>query len=440
MQTLGLSAAAVEAVGEHSGEPSWMRERRREAWRLYEALPLPDPTSEAWRRTDISGLRLDGLRVPLDGVEPEQKEGLPSVLAPALGGEEPAGLLVQRDGQTVQAALQEAVARQGVLFLDLDRATAQVPELVRQHFLSLVSPHELKFRALHVALRRGGTLLYVPPGVEVARPLVSASWVDTPGALLAPHTLLVAGEGSRVTLVDLFASEEMEAQTVVSGAVELVVGDGAQVRYVAFQHWGVNVWEFGLIRAHLGRDATLASLVAGFGGSLVKTDVESKLQGPGAQSEMLGLYFASDRQHFDYHTLQEHLAAHTLSDLLYKGAVKDRGRTVFAGLIRVHPGAQKTNAFQSNRNLLLNAGARSDSIPKLEIMANDLRCTHGSATSRLNDEQLFYLMSRGLRRQQAVQMVVDGFFAEVLDRIPLERLRQQVQEEIAGKIAESSQG
>ncbi|MDQ7850775.1 MAG: SufD family Fe-S cluster assembly protein, partial [Armatimonadota bacterium] len=122
-----------------------------------------------------------------------------------------------------------------------------------------------------------------------------------------------------------------------------------------------------------------------------------------------------------------------------KGAVKDRGRTVFAGLIRVHPGAQKTNAFQSNRNLLLNAGARSDSIPKLEIMANDLRCTHGSATSRLNDEQLFYLMSRGLRRQQAVQMVVDGFFAEVLDRIPLERLRQQVQEEIAGKIAESSQ-
>ncbi|MDR7540357.1 MAG: SufD family Fe-S cluster assembly protein, partial [Armatimonadota bacterium] len=247
MQTLGLSAAAVEAVGEHSGEPSWMRERRREAWRLYEALPLPDPTSEAWRRTDISGLRLDGLRVPLDGVEPEQKEGLPSVLAAALGGEEPAGLLVQRDGQTVQAALQEAVARQGVLFLDLDRATAQVPELVRQHFLSLVSPHELKFRALHVALRRGGTLLYVPPGVEVARPLVSASWVDTPGALLAPHTLLVAGEGSRVTLVDLFASEETEAQTVVSGAVELVVGDGAQVRYVAFQHWGVNVWEFGLI-------------------------------------------------------------------------------------------------------------------------------------------------------------------------------------------------
>jgi len=444
MQALALSAAAVEAVGERSGEPDWMRERRREAWRLYEALPLPDPASEAWRRTDISGLRLEELRVPLNGAGPEHEKpeaAPPQVLAAALGAaEDRAGLLVQRDGQTMQAGLEEEAAAQGVLFLDLDQAASKAPELVRQHFLSLIRPDELKLRALHAALRRGGTFLYVPPGVEVTRPLVSVSWVDTPGTLLAPHTLLVAGEGSRVTLVDLFASAGMDAQTVVSGAVELVVGDGAQVRYVAFQDWGTNVWEFGLIRARLGRDATLASLVAGFGGSLVKTDVESKLQGRGAQSEMLGLYFASDRQHYDYHTLQEHLAAHTSSDLLYKGAVKDRGRTVFAGLIRVHPGAQKTNAFQSNRNLLLNAGAKSDSIPKLEIMANDLRCTHGSATSRLNDEHLFYLMSRGLRRQQAVQMVVDGFFAEVLDRIPLEQLRQRVQEEIAGKIAESSQG
>ncbi len=442
MNAQGLPlAAAVEAVGEHSGEPRWMRELRREAWRLYEGLPLPAPTSEAWRRTDISGLRLEALRVPVDGVGPQREAALPPALAAALSGaEERAGLLLQRDGQTVEASLDEAAARRGVLFLDLDQAARQAPELVRQHFLSLVRPDELKFRALHAALRRGGTFLYVPPGVEVARPLLSACWVDTPGALLAPHTLLVAGEGSRVTLVDLFASADMGEQTVVSGAVELVVGNGAQVRYVAFQHWGINVWEFGLIRARLERDAALASLVAGFGGSLVKTDVESKLQGPGAQSEMLGLYFAGDGQHFDYHTLQEHLAAHTSSDLLYKGAVKDRGRTVFAGLIRVHPGAQKTNAFQANRNLLLNAGAKSDSIPKLEIMANDLRCTHGSATSRLNDEHIFYLMSRGLRRQQAVQMVVDGFFAEVLDRIPLERLRQRVQEEIAAKIAESSQG
>jgi Fe-S cluster assembly protein SufD len=435
-RTAELSLAAVEAASERTGEPAWMRERRREAWRTYEGLPLPDSKSEEWRRTDISGLRLEAFRPVLDGTAPGAA-GLPPHLGTAVTApEERAGLLAQRDGHTVQSALDEAVQRQGVLFLDLDQAVRQVPDLVREHFLSLVSPDELKFRALHAALRRGGTFLYVPPGVEVALPLVSGTWVDTPGAAVFPHTLLVAGAGSKVTLIELFGSPDFDRQTLVAGAAELVVQDGAQVQYVSFQEWCANVWEFGLVRGRLGRDASVRSLIVAFGGALTKTDVETKLAGPGAQSEMLGLYFADGSQHFAYHTLQEHLAPHTLSDLLYKGAVKDRGRTVFAGLIRVHPGAQKTNAFQSNRNLILNSGAKSDSIPKLEIMANDLRCTHGSATSRLNEEHLFYLMSRGLRREQAVQMVVDGFFAEVLDKVSLPRLAERMQQEIAGKIAE----
>ncbi len=430
-----ISREAVEAISARTGEPVWMREQRLAAWGLYESLPLPDPTQEEWRRTDISGLRLDGLRALVDGTGPVAA-ALPPRAAALAGGEERAGLLVQRDGRTVQHVLDEAAQRQGVLFLDLDQAVRQAPDLVREHFLSVIRPDELKFRALHAALRTGGTFLYVPPGVEVTLPLVTSTWLNTPGAGLFPHTLLVAGEGSRVTFLDVFGSDDMSRQTVVSNAAELILRDGAQVRYVAFQDWGANVWEFGLIRARLGRDAALHSLIVAFGGSLVKTDIESKLEGPGSQSEMLGLYFGDGTQHFDFHTLQEHLAPHTLSDLLYKGAVKDRARTVFAGLIRVHPGGQKTNAFQSNRNLILNTGAKSDSIPKLEIMANDLRCTHGSATSRLNDEHLFYLMSRGLTRRQAVQMVVDGFFAEVFDRVPLPRLGEQMQQEIGRKIAE----
>ncbi len=431
-----ISRAAVESIAERTGEPAWMRERRLEAWRLYESLPLPEPKSEEWRRTDISGLRLDALRVVADGPGPAVA-GLPMPIAGAVADpEERAGLLAQRNGSTLQSTLDDAARAQGVLFMDLDRAAREAPDLVRENFLSIARPDELKFRALHTALRRGGTFLYVPPGVEVALPLVSTTWVDAPGAGVFPHTLLVAAAGSKVTLIDLFGSPDFDRQTVVAGAAELIVQDGAQVRYVAFQDWGAKVWEFGLVRAHLGRDAALSSLVVAFGGSLIKTDVESKLQGPGAHSEMLGLYFGDGTQHFDFHTLQEHLAPHTLSDLLYKGAVKDQARTVFAGLIRVHPGAQKTNAFQSNRNLILNSGAKSDSIPKLEIMANDLRCTHGSATSRINDEHLFYLMSRGLTRRQAVQMVVDGFFAEVLDRVPLARLGERMQQEIARKNAE----
>ncbi len=434
-QSAELTRGAVEIVSERSGDPAWMREQRLAAWGLYESLPLPAATLEEWRRTDISGLQLPALRLALNGAGPAAAE-MPPSLAAVAGAEERAGFLVQRGGQTQHHALTESIRQQGVHFGDLDEAIRQSPDLVREHFLSVVRPDELKFRALHTALRRGGTFLYVPPGVEVALPLVSATWLDTPGGGLFPHTLVVAGEGSKVTLLDLFGSPDFDRQTLSSGISELVVGPGAQVRYVALQDWGSNVWELGIIRAHVARDASLHSLVVGFGGSLVKTDVEVKLQGPGAHSEMLGLYFGQGAQHYDYHTLQEHLAPSTLSDLLYKGAVKDRARTVFAGLIRVHPGAQKTNAFQSNRNLILNTGAKSDSIPKLEIMANDLRCTHGSATSRLNEEHLFYLMSRGLTRRQATQMVVDGFFAEVFDRVPLTGLAEWMQQEIGRKIAE----
>jgi len=214
-----------------------------------------------------------------------------------------------------------------------------------------------------------------------------------------------------------------------------MVRPGAQFRYVVSQEWGAPMWEAGsLIRARVERDATLNGLVVALGGSLVKFDVESQLVGTGASSEMLGLYFGAGRQHIDIHTLQQHQAPNTLSDLLYKGAVKDTARSVFAGLIRVDWGAQKTNAFQANRNLILSEGARSDSIPKLEIMANDLRCTHGSATSRLNEEHIFYLMSRGLSRDTATRLIVEGFLADVFDRIPLERVRAHVEKAITEKL------
>jgi Fe-S cluster assembly protein SufD len=204
---------------------------------------------------------------------------------------------------------------------------------------------------------------------------------------------------------------------------------------VTVQEWGRNVVEVGILRSMLARDATFHNLVVGFGGKVVKTNVESILAGPGATSEMLGLIFADGTQHYDVHTLQEHRAPHTMSDLLYKNAVKDQARSVFSGMIRVQHGAQKTNAFQANRNLILSEGAKADSIPNLEIMANDLRCTHGSATSRLNEEHLFYLMSRGLARGQAVRMVVEGFFAELWDRVPLERFRQRLQQDIETRMA-----
>ncbi|MDR7555930.1 MAG: Fe-S cluster assembly protein SufD [Armatimonadota bacterium] len=426
-----LDPAALEAASRQANDPAWMRERRDAAWAAAMRLPHPaEVWPEEWRRTDTSGLDLAAVGL---ATEPG---ALPPESAAVGGPDERAGLLVAADGRAV-VEVEAALRDRGVIFSDLAGAVAAHPELVREYFLRTVPEVDRhRFRALHAALWTGGVFLYVPPGVEVALPLVAHTWLSAAGAAIFPHTVVVAAPGSRVTVVELFGSADGAARQVATAVAELVVQDGAQVRYVAVRDWAAPMWEVGsLVRARVGRDAAVHSLVVGLGGGLLKVDVEAYLDGPGASAEMLGLYFAADGQHMDFHTLQEHAAPHTTSDLLYKGAVRDTAKTVFAGLIRVQWGAQKTNAFQSNRNLILSAGARADSIPKLEIMANDLRCTHGSATSRLHEDHIFYLMSRGLTRAQAVRMIVEGFFADVFDRIPVERLRAYLQARIADKMA-----
>ena len=457
----GFSREGVLALSERLGEPAWMREFRLAAWETFERLPWPAPADPEWRRTDPTMFRLEGIRPFADA----PAGALPASLQQVVDAwQAPAGLLLQRNSQGVRSQLDPGAARRGVVFTDLHTALRERGDLIREYFMTTcVRPDETKFRALHAALWSGGALLYVPDGVEITAPLVSLAWIDADGVGVFPHLLVIAGPSSKVTLITGAASPpgewppsrgsgwpgsstdghgpaRVEGQAFADPVTELILRDGAQIRLVTLQEWGSNVAEIGIIRSVLARDAELRSLLVGFGGKVVKTNVESILDGPGATSEMLGLVFGDSRQHFDLHTLQEHRAPHTLSDLLYKNAVKDRARSVFSGMIRVLPGAQKTNAFQANRNLILSEGAKADSIPNLEIMANDLRCTHGSATSRLNEEHLFYLMSRGLARAQAVRMVVEGFFAELLDRVPLDDLRARLQWEIEQKMAEDADG
>ncbi len=442
--TAALSRDVVDRLSDAAGEPAWLRTRRLEAWDAFVRLPLPSPTDEEWRRTDLSGLALDALR-PLPPFVGTQKGRPPASLMRLVGDPAAAaGLRLVVDGVQVQSRLASDLVKSGVIFMSLPEAVAAHPDLVRQYLGSVVRDDESKFRALHAALWTGGTFLYVPKNVEIDLQLVSGTWLDRDGVAHTPHTLVVAEERSRVTLVELSGSgdgmglrrEPAPARTLVNHVVELIPKAGAQIRYVSLQDWGRNVWEIGMVRAVLERDATVHSLMVAFGAGLVKTNVESRLVGQGSTSEMLGVLFGDGTQHFDYHTLQEHAAPNTTSDLLYKGALKDTARSVFAGLIRADYGAQKTNAFQLNRNLILSEGARADSMPKLEIMANDLRCTHGASTSRLNEDQIFYLMSRGLTRSTAVRMMVDGFFAEIFDRIPLDLIRQLLGEAIERKMAE----
>lgn len=426
------SRSLVEQLSAASGEPGWLRERRLKAWEAFVRLPLPSATDEEWRRTDVSALDLDAF-----GVLPHRTgDGqAPAGLARLIGdGGRHDGLRLTVNGVEIQSQLGQGLAQQNVVFSSLSDAVRTHPELVRPYLGSVVRDDESKFRALHGALWSGGTFLYVPKGVEVGLQLITGSWLDRDGVAFLPHTLVVAEERSRVTLVEVFGSADGAARTFVNHAVELIPKPGAQIRYVNLQDWGRHLWEFGVVRMILERDATVNSLLVAFGAALVKTNVESRLVGQGSTSEMLGIAFGDGTQHFDYHTLQEHVAPNTTSDLLYKGVLKDKARSVFSGLIRADYGAQKTNAFQLNRNLILSDGARADSMPKLEIMANDLRCTHGASTSRLNEDQIFYLMSRALPRSVAVRMMVDGFLAEIFDRIPLELVRQRLSETVARKM------
>jgi Fe-S cluster assembly protein SufD len=436
-QTGGLLAKAADVL-RRTGEPVWLTERREAAWQAFNRLPQPQEVyPEEWRRTDISGLDLDGF-TPVRRSPGATAAAAPEEFAAFSGTDaDRAGLLIHVDGAYTARGLSDEARRRGVLFMDLSDAATSHPDLVREHLFSTLGDEfdRHRFRALHAALLSTGTLVHIPKGVEVALPFVAQTWLGVPGGAVFPHTLIVADEGSKGTLVDVYASTASGARTFACGMTELVLRPGSQFRYVMSQEWGAPMWEAGsLIRARVERDATLNGLVVALGGSLVKFDVESQLIGAGASSEMLGLYFGAGRQHIDIHTLQQHRAPSTFSDLLYKGAVKDTAHSVFAGLIRVDWGAQKTNAFQANRNLILSEGARSDSIPKLEIMANDLRCTHGSATSRLNEEHIFYLMSRGLSRDQATRLIVEGFLADVFDRIPLERVRAHVEQAITEKL------
>jgi Fe-S cluster assembly protein SufD len=434
----GFSREAVEALSRHKGEPDWMRQFRLRAWETYEQLPMPARTDEEWRRTDLTLVRqqLPTYRPwaePATGEEAmRQAEALSAALA---GGDQRAGLLVQHNSTAIRAELDHEWRARGVILTDLDTAVREHPELVQRYFMTDCVPvHASKFVALHAAFWSGGTLLYVPRGVEMTLPVQAITVADQPGLGLFVHSLVVLEPTSRVTFIESVGSGEAHGDGFASDVSELIVGDGANLRCIRLQEWGPRVQNFSTQRVQLGRDASINWLVVTLGGQLSRADVQAFLNGPGSSAEMLGLFFGDGRQHFDHHTMQVHNAPSAGSDLLFKGTLNDSARSVFSGLIQVAPGAQKTDAYQLNRNLLLSDKARADSIPNLEIQANDVRCTHGASVGPVDPNHLFYLMSRGLSRAEATRMIVDGFFEPVVARIPLEGVRERLWASIEQKM------
>ncbi len=433
---LGFSQETFEALLEaRAGEPDWMRDRRRDSFHVLLDTPLPTRTDEAWRRTDFGALKLNEVEVVMPEADGKSAlRGAPKSIKDAMSGKGASGTLVSADGQVVTSTLDAELARRGVIFCDIETALKNHSDLLEPLFMTnVVKPNDGYFAALHGAFWQGGTFLYIPRGVAVPLPLRAAMWNKNRPSSFS-HTLIVLEADTRAVLIDEYASATDDRQAFNNSAIEIVVGDGAQLDYVNWQDRGRNVYSFTHERARVMRDATLHWILAGLGTKLTKSFIDAVLAGQGSTALMSGVYFVDGKQHLDYDTEQNHLVPHTRSDLLYKGALKDEARSVWQGNIHVYPGAQRTDAYQANRNLALSHTARADSIPGLEIEADDVRCTHGAAVSQIDKEEVFYLMSRGIPLLLAEQMIVNGFFQPVLDRIPMDSVRARLEASFAAKM------
>ena len=398
-----------------NSHPTYFRERQQAAWEKFKQLPMPARTDEAWRFSDIKALDLSAYR-RADAVSDEEKAAL---LKRSTGLAETAGRMVfANDRLLTQEFHGDALRAKGVLWMPLEQAIAEQRELIEKHFMregALIG--SAKFSALHESQVRNGTFIFVPHGVEIALPIECFHWSQGEGAAVFPHTLIIAEPMSRVTVVDSFQSASDEPGLAV-GSNDIIVGDGAKVTYVAAQQWNRATLAFHLNNTTVARDAHALALSLNLGGRYTRTEAVSHLRGAGGRSDMLSITSAEGSQWVDQRTLQIHEAPNTASDLLYKNALNDQSRTIFTGLIRVDPGAHKTDAYQKVRNLLLTDEAESNSAPGLEIEADDVRCSHGATTGQVDAEELFYLLSRGIPLREAQRLVVFGFLNEVTERLP----------------------
>lgn len=423
----------IPALAKNWIGPAFLREYRERAWSEYKSLPMPTIRDEAWRRTDIRTLDVSRFTLPkanLINKLPPTPHWLLKPLIDKMHG----GQVVLRPDRA-ETNLDESLVKQGVIFTDLHTAELKYPDLLANIIGQVVKSDEGRFAAMTAAFESYGVLLFVPSGVQMKIPLHSVIWGPGEGLAYFSHIMVWLEPGSTVTYVHEAASPNGAVeQTLHSGIVEIHISDNAKLQFVELQSWGDNVWNFSHERAQVGRDANLEWIFGALGSNLTKNFSEIDLIGEGAVGKMSGFYFTGGKQHLDHDTQQNHLAPHTTSDLLFKGALKDSSRSVWQGMIYVAPGAQKTDGYQANRNLVLSSKARADSIPGLEILADDVRCTHGATVGKIDPDSVFYLLSRGIPYSDAEHLIVEGFFDPIMQRIPFDGVRKRFQEAIVNKM------
>ena len=424
---ISFDEAGFKTVLESNTEPSWLTELRQDAWKTFNELEWPNNRQEEWMRTDIRMFKLDKFALKSDS----SSAGLPElVLSDGVGL---AGSVSSLDSQAGSAAeLAAEYQEKGVIFGTISDLIGEHGDLIKKYLFQAVDYKTDRFAALHAAMWTNSVFLYVPRNVVLDKPVHVSSQLTDGGSDLR-HTLIVVEEGAEATVL-AESNSNADSNGFHCGAIELFVGDRANLRYVNLQDWGQKVWHFAHQKAIVGRDANLQWTVGALGSKLAKVNQHVALRGDRANVQVNGAIFTENRQHLSYHTLQHHENPDCTSDFLYKSALQDSSRTVWRGMIEVDNAAQRTDGYQRNDNLILSEKARADSIPGLEIEADDVRCTHGSTSGRVDEELIFYAQCRGFTRKEAVRAVVTGFFQQVFDRITIESVREALALAIARRV------
>jgi Fe-S cluster assembly protein SufD len=430
--SLILTAGPVHAANRGFGK--WFEQVQIDGWQKFSRLAMPSRSDEHWRFSNLKAINLSGYAVP----KPVATDVATALVKRSVGLEQAAARLVFANDHILHRdPIDAKLSERGVIWTTIDQAAQSHPELFQSYFMrEEITLGSAKFEALHKAHVRTGTFLYVPPGVEIELPFEVFHWLDGANSSVFPHTLMIAEAGSRVTLVDHFGSTDSHAPGFACGVNDLYVGEGARLTYICIQDWTRKAIAFQMNSTVVGRGGSATSLNLNLGSAYARTESMSRLAGEEARSDMLAVSVPTGSQEFDQRTMQDHRKPQTYSDLLYKNALSDTARTIFAGLIRVEPHAHFTDAYQKVRNLLLSEEAEANSMPGLEILADNVKCSHGATTGQIDEEELFYLMSRGIDKTAAEHLIIEGFLNEVFTRIDNDPIAEVLRAAVQRKFAE----
>lgn len=409
-----------------AGWPEWFREQQCAAQGEFDSLKPPARTDEPWRYSDLKAIDTSSF-LPAEAVaDPD------AITLQSRGLDQAAARMVMANNRLL--SLENLGLPEGVILKSLDVAAREDEALFREFFMA--QPVELgshRYAALHRAHLGTGALLYVPPGVEVALPIEIFHWVEGDRSSVFPHTLIICGENSKVTVIDSFRTADGRP-AFACGVNDLHLATGARLNYIAIQDWSAQTLAFHINSTSVAKDANSTALCANFGGGFVRGESYSRMAGEGARSEMFSLNPLDGHRQIDQRTLQDHAAPRASSDLLYLNALDDSTRSIFAGLIKVQEGAHGTDAYQKVRNLILSDSSEANSMPGLEILADGVRCTHGATSGEINEEELFYFEARGIPRHIGRKLIVSGFFQTLLDRLEDEPVRNHLSRLVSAKL------